>query len=207
MMSHIKARKLINPSQHGFLRKKSTSTNLVSNMDYLTKNLDKGLPVDVLYLDFSKAFDKVPHKRLLQKFKTFNFPTELITWIENWLSDRKQRVLVDGEWLDVVSSVVQGSVLGPILFVLYINDIDNCLEDKEGFMPKFADDTKVAKVVRDSDTASEMQSIIHNLEIWCNTWGMTFNTKKCTIMHFGHGNPRTEYRCSPQCQLKETWVY
>ena len=197
MMSHMKTHRLINPSQHGFLRKKSTSTNLVSYVDYLTRNLDNGLPIDVLYLDFSKAFDKVPHKRLLQKLKSFNFPTELISWIKNWLSNRKQRVLVNGEyseWLDVVSSVVQGSVLGPILFVIYINDIDMCLEDMEGFMPKFADDTKVAKIVKDKKTADEMQAIIHNLEQWCNTWGMTFNTKKCSIMHFGHRNSQNIYQ-------------
>ena len=89
-------------------------------LDYVTKKIDERLPVDVLYLDFAKAFDKVPHRRLIQKLKTFHFPKELIKWIEAWLDKRKQRVVLNGthsEWLEVASSVIQGSVLGPPLFV------------------------------------------------------------------------------------------
>ena len=196
MLSHLKTNRLINPSQHGFLPRKSTSTNLTAYLDYLTRNLDKGEPIDVLYLDFSKAFDKVPHKRLIQKLESYKFSKELIAWIQKWLEDRKQRVLIDGaysEWRDVVSSIIQGSVLGPILFVIYINDIDNCLSDKEGIIPKFADDTKVAKIVNNSQTAEEMQDIINKLEKWCKDWGMAFNAKKCCMLHFGHRNLKHQY--------------
>ena len=97
------------------------------------------------------------------------------------------------EWRDVTSSVPQGSVLGPILFILYINDIDSCLNHKEGIMSKFADDTKVAKVVNDSETAKEMQETISSLESWSETWGMHFNIKKCCILHFGNKNKRFQY--------------
>ena len=196
MLHHLKTNQLINPSQHGFLPKKSTSTNLVAYLDYLTKNLDEGQPVDVLYLDFSKAFDKVPHQRLIQKLKTYNFSKELIAWIAKWLEDRKQRVLINGtysEWRNVISSVIQGSVLGPILFVIYINDIDTCLDNKEGIMPKFADDTKVAKIVKNTKTAEEMQDIIDRLVTWSKDWGMEFNVKKCCMLHFGHRNPKHKY--------------
>ena len=133
MLTHLKTNKLINPSQHGFLPRKSTSTNLVAYLEYVTKKLDEGQPVDVLYLDFSKAFDRVPHRRLVQKLKSYNLPERLIIWIETWLNNRKQRVLVNGaysEWRDVTSSVIQESVSGPILFVIYIDDIDSCIGKK-----------------------------------------------------------------------------
>lgn len=87
------------------------------------------------------------------------------------------------DWRDVISSVVQGSVLGPILFIIFINDIDLCLSHFEAFVSKFADDTKIAKVVTDGNSAMEMQAIIQNLEKWCTDWGMEFNISKCTIMH------------------------
>ena len=109
--------------------------------------------------------------------------------------------MVDGaysDWRSVTSSVIQGSVLGPILFVIYINDIDTCINNKGGIIPKFADDTKVAKVVTDNQTPAEMQEVIYNLEKWCNTWGMQFNTKKCCILHFGHRNAKYQYKMNGQ---------
>ena len=144
MLAHMKRHKLIATSQHGFMPRRSTNTNLITYLDYITKKLDDNQPVDVLYLDFSKAFDKVPHQRLLQKLKCYQFPNDIINWIEAWLKNRRQRVVINGEfsdWQDVISSVVQGSVLGPILFIIYINDIDGCLGSMEGKAPKFADDT------------------------------------------------------------------
>ena len=181
--------------------RRSTTTNLVTYLDYVTKRLDDKEPVDVLYLDFAKAFDKVPHKRLIQKIKCYKFSEKLVNWIEAWLTNRKQRVIVNGvasDWRDVISSVVQGSVLGPILFIIFINDIDLCLSHFEAFVSKFADDTKIAKVVTDGNSAMEMQAIIQNLEKWCTDWGMEFNISKCTIMHFGHNNPKFEYTMNGQ---------
>ena len=183
-------------SQHGFLPKRSTTTNLVTYTDFLTNELDKGHPVDVLYLDFAKAFDKVPHKRLIQKLKWYRLDMKLIQWIEAWLRDRKQRVIVNGvpsEWADVISSVIQGSVLGPILFTIYINDVDICLHPHVGFISKFADDTKVAKVVKDDSAAFEMQAIINNLGNWSRQWEMKFNLEKCCILHFGFNNQKFQY--------------
>ena len=84
------------------------------------------------------------------------------------------------------------------MFVIHIDDIDICISHKEGIIPKFADDTKIAKVVKDSETAAEMQEIINNLEKWCETWGMQFNTKKCCILHFGHGNKKFQYQMNGQ---------
>ena len=113
-----------------------------------TKWVDDGSPVDVIYLDFQKAFDKVPHKRLISKLKSHGMGNSIINWIEQWLTDRRQRVVVDGEvstWKSVLSGVPQGSVIGPILLLVYINDLE---EGITGKILKFADDTKLFRKVK-----------------------------------------------------------
>ena len=104
--------------------------------------MDEGSPVDVIYLDFQKAFDKVPHQRLILKLKSHGMGNSIINWIEQWLTGRRQRLVVDGEvssWKSVLNGVPQRSVLGPILFLVYINDLEVGLTGK---ILKFADDTK-----------------------------------------------------------------
>ena len=138
MMDFLIKHKLINPSQH-----------LLCYLEEITKWVDEGSPVDVIYLDFQKAFDKVPHQRLILKLKSHGMGNSIIDWIEQWLTDRKQRVVVDGEissWKSVLSGVPQGSVLGPILFLVYINDLE---EGVTGSILKFADDTKLFRTTKE----------------------------------------------------------
>ena len=141
MMHFLLKHRLINQSQHGFLKARSCLTNLLCFFEEITKWVDEGSPVDIIYLDFQKAFD--PHQRLILKLKSHGMGNSIINWIEQWLTDRRQRVVVDGEvssWKSVLSGVPQGSVLGPILLLVYIDDLE---EGVTGNIFKLADDTKL----------------------------------------------------------------
>ena len=166
MMDFLIKHKVINPSQHGFLKARSCLTNLLCFCVEITKWADEGSPVDVIYLDFQKAFDKVPHQRLILKLKSHGMGNSIINWIEQWLKDRRQRVVVDGEvssWKPVLSGVPQGSVLGPILFLIYINDLD---EGVTGNILKFADDTKLFRKVKEIGDNIFLQDDIDKLVKW-----------------------------------------
>ena len=129
-------------------------------------SVDSGYPVDVIYLDFQKAFDKVPNKRLLHKLAAHGIGGELLLWIENWLSGQKQRVTLNGQcssWKDVLSGVPQGLVLGPILFLIYINDVDESVACK---VLKFADNTKICSVVNSQEDIESLHNDLKNLVKW-----------------------------------------
>ena len=195
IMSHLLSNKLIRNSQHGFMAGRSCTTNLVEFLDVATQLLDQGKAADLVYLDFAKAFDKVPRERLLAKLESKGITGNILQWIRNWLSGRTQRVKVRearSESSEVESGVPQGTVLGPVLFIIFIDDID-CVATLLEFISKFADDTKGLKSIESVEDCQKMQETLNNLCDWAKKWGMKFNVKKCKIMYIGPGNPGHKY--------------
>jgi hypothetical protein len=198
VMSHLLENKLISDSQHGFMPGKSCASNLVEFMDFVTEAVDKGSSVDIFYLDFSKAFDKVPHRRLAEKMKAKGIEAGVLRWIESWLSNRTQRVCIHGERSEdspVDSGVPQGTVLGPPLFTIYIDDLEVELKRQQLDVKvvKFADDTKGGKVIANTEDREKLQRALDSLCDWADKWGMSFNLAKCKVMHVGTHNPGYEY--------------
>ena len=181
IVEHLARNALIRSSQHGFTAGRSCLTNLLEYMEELTRLVEEGHAVDMFYLDFSKAFDLVPHRRLLVKLRGLGIQGKVASWIEKWLSERKQRVVLNGEvsdWGDILSGVVQGSVLGPTLFLCFINDLDLAVdvamtargEQNRSTLKKFADDTKWGALVESAEDRGEFQEGLDNLQAWANTW-------------------------------------
>ena len=184
---------LINKSQHGFRRGRSPQTNLIEFQEQTSKWHDDGKAFDIVYFDFSKAFDKVCHKRLLAKLEAIGITGKLKDFIEDWLGGRRQRVVVEGqvsEWMAVLSSVIQGSVLGGTLFNIFIDDIDEVVK---AFLRKFADDTKIARVVESDEDAKAMQDDVDRMIDWALKWAMAFNVGKCKVIHGSKKNKRYDY--------------
>ena len=190
---HLTNHKLISPSQHGFVKKKACVTNLLECQNVVSGLLNEGKSVDVLYTDFEKAFDKVSHKKLLVKLYAYGIRGKLLDWIKGFLSRRRQRVVmgdIESEWRDILSGVPQGSVLGPLLFVIYINDLPDGLEN---VFKMYADDSKVIAEVGEIDHDSKLQRDIVKIKDWCDKWSMCLNSGKCKVMHYGNKNPGQNY--------------
>jgi hypothetical protein len=194
IMDHLVKNDLISKAQHGFLKGKSCTTNLLEAQDIITKAIEQGYPVDIILLDFFSAFNLVPHARLCRiKLVAHGIIGKLLNWITEFLHDRKQRVVL-GEfisaWLSVFSGVPQGSVLGPILFIIFINDLADLLSNNP---KKFADDTKLIGVIANPRDVLSVQDDLDRVAEWCRVWGMALNESKCKVMHVGRKNIWAEY--------------
>lgn len=170
--------------QYGFLKGKSTVTQLLVVYHGILDSLADGKDVDVIHLDFSKAFDKVPHFQLLAKLQNFGITGPALEWIKSYLCDRHQRVVLKGtysDWLPVTSGVPQGSILGPLLFLVYANDMPDHVSQGSN-IAIYADDSKLYRTIDSTSSSTSLQADLDSLHIWSRVNVMDFSTSKCKVL-------------------------
>ena len=201
---HLDENNILTDAQHGFRKKRSCETQLLLTVDDLASELDKAGQVDTILLDFSKAFDVVPHQRLVMKLHYYGIRGKTLCWVQSFLANRTQRVAVEGELSDigeVTSGVPQGSVLGPTLFSIYINDIG---ENIKSCVRLFADDTILYKNIRNQTDSETLQKDLDTLESWETKWQMSFNVSKCHLLTITRKNNPIQCRYSLHGQNLES---
>ena len=194
IIEHIKENGHVCKEQHGFTTGRSVTTNILEALNIWTEALMHQIPIDILYLDYRKAFDTVPHQRLLMQLRSFGIDGDAIRWIEGFLKDRRQKVLVNGsesEWANVLSGIPQGSILGPVMFTLFVNDLPN---EVNSIISMFADDTKLYAPLITTETGEMMMTDLSKLEDWAARMQMKFHPAKCKVMHLGNNNLHKTYR-------------
>ena len=202
IMSFLMTNGLLSEQQHGFVRGRSCQTNILLCLERWTDILDGGNGVDVAYFDYAKAFDKVSHRLLLVKLQAYGIDGKLLNWLKAYLENRQQRVAVGNalsEWLEVVSGTTQGTVLGFLLFLLFINDLPGaCSPEDQSLVMLLADDTKCYQEIKKDERCHEedqacLQKQIDCIAEWAENWKMEINPKKSKVMHIGKENPRLSY--------------
>jgi len=177
---------LFHVNQFGFMKGKSTSLQLLKQMDLWMEAIDKGEEIDVLFTDFEKAFDKVNHEKLLFKLSLYGVNDTVVNWIKEYLSCRKFQVRVNGELskcFDVTSGVPQGSVLGPVLFMIYVNDMFDLCEGKI-HMFLYADDAKIFSAIKSLDDQLLLQVCMNRLAGWCSDRDIKLNLEKFNVLKY-----------------------
>ena len=190
ILEHLVRNKHISEAQFGFRSGRSCILQLIDVMEDWSQYIEDDESWDTIYLDFAKAFDSVAHERLLQKVSAFGIRGSVLSWIRNFLTGRRQYVSINGEsssWKDVLSGAPQGSVLGPILFILYINDLPEIVSS---IVKIFADDTKLYNKDSNCDI---IQQDLDALFTWAEIWQLRFNVKKCKTIHYGRNNEGYQY--------------
>ena len=177
--NHLEVNSILCDAQHGFRKKRSCETQLIVTINEIASRVNLGEQVDVLTLDFSKAFDKVPHERLFHKLQYYGIQGTYLNWIKEFLRNREQQIVVDNKFSTpskVTSGVPQGSVLGPLLFQLFINDLPNGLESS---VKLYADDVLIMRSITTPNDHQILQNDLTKLALWSANWQMPFNLTKC----------------------------
>ena len=198
LINYLEENTLIRDRQHGFCRGRSIDTNFIQSYDHATKILDMGKPVDIILLNQAKAFDKVEHSYLMLKLKAYQVHEDVIDWIGAFLTGRSQRVMiytdngnpVFSSTSPVISSIPQGTILGPMLFSIYIND---CTTYLCNLLTLYADNCKLIGPAETEEERACIQLDLDRLSSWSSTWALQFNATKCKVLHLGHNNPHHPY--------------
>ena len=187
MFLYLKAHGLLNANQYGFTARRSTLTNLLDSLYDWTSSLENKFPTDVIYIDFHKAFDTVSHPKLFYKLESSGIVGSLLSLIRDLLSNRLQCTKVGNsysDYTDVTCGVVQGSVLGPLLFLIYINDIFDILPNTVT-SKLYADDLKIYTVLTDPCSRNALHDSIERIQNWASEWQLTISINKCQHLHIG----------------------
>ena len=195
LIGYLWENNLISPSQHGFLSKRSTMTNLLAcTFDWVTY-FNNRQACDIIYIDYEKAFDKVPHCKLLYKLGKLGLGGKLMSWIECFITKRRQCVKVRksySQYVDVDSGVAQGTLLGPLLFILYISDITKVIDENSSII-LYADDSKIHGRTNTLDKCYQLAQNLNKLEEWCSDWQLSINYDKCEVLRVGRQNLNFQY--------------
>ena len=207
IVQYLEENNLLNDSQHGFRQGRSCLSQLLAQYDKIVSLMEKGLNVDTVYLDFSKAFDKVDHLIVIEKLSLLGIGGKILKWIKSFLLNRRQCVITNGfssEPSHVRSGVPQGSVIGPLLFLILIGDID--AELYNSFLSSFADDTRASKGVASPRDISLLQTDLDVIYQWAQNNNMTFNSKKLELLRYGNNSAlkaETSYLSPDGTQIPE----
>ena len=194
IFSHLENHKVLNDSQHGFRARRSCETQLIGAITDFHQCLHDRKHIKALFLDFAKTFDKVSHDKLCHKLSHNGINGQLLSWIKDYLSDRSQSVVLDGissRPHTVTSGVPQGTVLAPLLFLLYINDKTTSVNST---IRLYADNVLIYRVINSENDCLILQNDINKLEHWADLWSMKFNPTKC--VHLTITNKRTSFKHS-----------
>lgn len=184
LMAHLESINFFYPQQHGFRKLYSCETQLAEFTHDILQYMDDHYQIDSIFLDFSKAFDRVPHNHLLLKLSGLGLTQKLLSWLEHYLKGRVQCTCANNytsPLSSVTSGVPQGAVLSPLLFLIYINDLPSNIKSK---LRLFADDCIVYRAITNQDDTCTLQQDLNAISLWCETWLMPLNTTKCKVMTF-----------------------
>lgn len=205
----LESNSFFHPAQHGFRKTFSCETQLLLFTHKLHSILDRSCFADCIFLDFAKAFDKVSHRLLLLKLRNLGLDTNTLKWIENFLTNRRQFVVANeasSSFEPVLSGVPQGTVLGPLLFLIYINDLPNCISSP---VHLFADDCVLFREIITINDTHALQDDINAISSWCDKWQMTLNVDKCKSMRICRGatNPFSYHLNGTPLQSVSSYKY
>ena len=208
---HFKFNNILHRSQHGFCKGRSTCTNLLESLNDWTLTIHYMQSVTIAYIDFSKAFDSVSHEKLFTRLTSYGIRGSLLEWLREFFRGRTHQTRVGNslsEIVELLSGVVQGSGIGPVLFLAFINELAEILEHAGVYVKLFADDVKLYLNITSSCDADKLQHALNLLVQWAQTWQLTVSVNKCCILNVGKSRyaPRDFYldgaalSCAPLCR-------